>query len=177
MKKLILPIWATLIIIAGCDDQSSNSPKITSSQAVQGTTATMNACKQKLLKTAEKYNVSFSVSIEEDDYVSARLIKNGIKTDLLATCEKTGNTYLAMFEIPDEMPEDSAKEKADISGASEEKCIQLRNEWNKLQSSYDEKDWKKSEQYLADYKSAGCIEKCGRMVEDTDTPEKETWCN
>ncbi|MFW2047252.1 hypothetical protein [Acinetobacter variabilis] len=172
MKKLILPIGIVLLFISGCD----SSPTITSSEAVQGTAPTMNACKKRLIETAEKYNVSFNVSIEEDDYVSAKIVKDGIQTDLLAVCEKSGNSYRAMFQIPDELPKESLENKPDSSEADKAQCVQLRNEWNKLQNSNDEKDWKKSEEYLADYKNAGCFEKCGRMVEDKETAEKEVEC-
>lgn len=169
MKNLILPIGIVFLLLSGCD--SSNPSNITSSQAVQGTASTMNACKQRLLETAKKHNVSFAVTIEEEDYISAKIVKDGIQTDLLAVCEKSGDSYHAMFQIPDEISKETTN-----SETSKEQCIQLRTEWNKLQSSSDEKDWKESEKYLADYKNAGCFEKCGRMVEDTDTSEKEVKC-
>ncbi|NAR48524.1 hypothetical protein GPS60_12970 [Acinetobacter haemolyticus] len=174
MKKLILPIGLILALISGCDSSSS---AITSSQAVQGQAPTMNACKQRLLETAKKYNVSYKVSIEEDEYVSAKIVKDGIKTDLLAVCQKAGDTYQAMFEIPDEAPsEQHVSSNSKEKNVTEKQCVQIRNEWNKLQKSSNEKDWKKSEQYLADYKNSGCFEKCGQMVEDTDTIEKEVRC-
>jgi len=172
MKKLVLPLGIVLLFISGCD----SSPTVTSSEAIQGTASTMNACKQRLIETAEKYNVSFKVSIEEDDYVSAKIVKDGIETDLLAVCEKSGNSYRAMFQIPDEIPKEILDNKTANSEADKAQCIQLRNEWNKLQNSYNEKDWKKSEEYLAEYKNAGCFEKCGRMVEDKETVEKEVKC-
>lgn len=170
MKNLILPIGIVLLFISGCD----SSPTVTSSEAVQGTAPTMNTCKKRLIETAEKYNISFNVSIEED--VSAKIVKDGIQTDLLAVCEKSGNSYRAMFQIPDEIPKEILENKIDSSEANKAQCVELRNNWNKLQNSNDEKDWKKSEEYLADYKKAGCFEKCGRMVEDKETVEKEVKC-
>ena len=52
-------------------------------------------------------------------------------------------------------------------------CVELRNEWQRL--ALDGRS--EAEQYLAEYKDGGCLKTCGRLVEDTDTVEKETWCN
>ena len=81
----------------------------------------------------------------------------------------------ACSEQPNSLNEQS--QTSDLK-KTEAQCVELRNEWQRLQlSGFNDNDLKKSEEYLASYKDGGCLETCGRLVEDTDTPEKETWCN
>ncbi|WP_146196634.1 zinc ribbon domain-containing protein [Acinetobacter stercoris] len=100
---IIIGIFIAIFAIATCsNDKTSSSPKssITSSGAVGGEMSTMEECKQKLEYTAQKYNVTYTVTMNERDYFSAKIVKDGIESDLLAICDKKDDYYHAMFEIP-----------------------------------------------------------------------------
>ena len=97
MKKLSLAVLVTLTL-GGCD--SSSTSGVTSSSAVGGDFNTMSECKNSIDNTAKKYNVSYTVEFDDRDYFSGKVVKDGVQTDLLIACNKTGDYFSATFEIP-----------------------------------------------------------------------------
>jgi|SRR5690606_4954873 len=98
MKNFCLPIFI-MFALTGCDTPHSSG--ITSSSAVGGEFDTMQQCKNSLDKTAQKYNVSYTVDFDERDYFSGKIVKDGIQSDLLVACDKKSDYFSATFEIPD----------------------------------------------------------------------------
>lgn len=101
MNKVFLSLLSLQLFLVGCSNSNANSSGITSSKSVGGEALTMQECKYRLKQTAQKYNVSYTVDFNKPDYFSAKLIKNGIQSDLIAICDKKGGIYEAIFQIPD----------------------------------------------------------------------------
>ena len=99
MNKIFSGLLILQLFLTGCSD--SNPSGITSSKAVGDEFSTMQECKYSLDKTAEKYNVSYTVEFDKPDYFSGKIVKDGIQSDLLVACDKKGNSYHALFQIPD----------------------------------------------------------------------------
>lgn len=103
---IIASILALIFIVVQCSSTDSPSTdeasKITSSRAVGGEFDTMQECRNKLDLTAKKYNVTYTVTMDERNYFSGKIVKDGIQSNLLVVCDKKDDYYQAMFEIPDE---------------------------------------------------------------------------
>nr|WP_015060926.1 hypothetical protein [Psychrobacter sp. DAB_AL43B]AFH75081.1 hypothetical protein [Psychrobacter sp. DAB_AL43B] len=99
-KKLLILFLP--IMLLGCDDTSEPHPSgVTSSEGVGGETDTMEECKHRLNETAQKHNVTYTVTIDERDHFSGHIVKDGVQTDLLISCDKKSNYYQGLFQIPD----------------------------------------------------------------------------
>lgn len=102
MKFLSLSLLICISFLTVACDGGSSSPSTTasSSYAVGGESSTMAECKERLDKTASKYNVSYTVKSDERDYFSGRVVKDGVETDLMVLCKKENDFYSGMFEVP-----------------------------------------------------------------------------
>lgn len=61
--------------------------------------------------------------------------------------------------------------------ALESECVELRNQWKSIMElNVTTKNEEQAFKIRNEYKNKGCFETCGRLIEDTDTIEKETWC-
>ncbi len=94
--------------------------------------------------------------------ISLKLTVLFLAASILAGCSSPENN--STTNSPNE-----EQESMDI----ESQCVTLRNDWQAKAMS----DFGQAETLREEYKNKGCFEKCGRLVEDTDTTEKETWCN
>lgn len=105
MKFLNLAFLACISFLTiacdGSDLSSSNiNNSVTSSHAVGGESSTMAECKDRLDKTASKYNVQYTVKLDDPDFFSGRIIKDGRETDLTVFCRQKGDIFQGTFEVP-----------------------------------------------------------------------------
>ena len=98
-KKFL--VFLLPMALLGCEDSEPHSSGVTSSEGVGGETDTMEECKYRLNETAKKHNVTYTVSIDEREHFSGHIIKNGVQTDLLVSCDKKSDYYQGLFQIPD----------------------------------------------------------------------------
>ena len=71
--------------------------------------------------------------------------------------------YVFVFNKSDGGESDSPSESATS-------CAELRDEWNEVVAL----DFDRAEELREDYTNRGCKARCGGLVEDTDTPVRET---
>lgn len=57
--------------------------------------------------------------------------------------------------------------------STQSRCVDLRRQWNAAVVN----DFSRAQSIQASYRAAGCYALCGMLVEDTDTPQRETWCS
>ena len=67
----------------------------------------------------------------------------------------------------------SLVESENVGPPTEAECVSLRRQWNGLV----DLDFKKGQAIQADYRSRGCYDLCGDLVEDTDTSARRRAAN
>lgn len=95
----------------------------------------------------------------------------GVKVGLFATLAALVSVMallgtLAGHDRPTAPPTTAAR------GSAEDECVSMRVQWNQVV----DRDFEGAQRIQTRYRAAGCYSLCGDLVEDTDTPQRETRC-